>query len=81
MITSLDSGKALDKIQHTFMFKNPTHLHVQSLKMRNTRYIYNVQKTIATSNFLGVTLTRQAKEMYDKNFKYLKMERPFLMDW
>jgi hypothetical protein len=48
--------------------------------------------TIVTNNikYLGVTLTKQAKDLYDKNFKSLKknwrqsqkMERsPMLMDW
>jgi hypothetical protein len=32
--------------------------------------------TIVTNNikYLGVTLTKQVKEMYDKNFKFLKKE-------
>jgi hypothetical protein len=32
--------------------------------------------TIATNNieYLGVTLTKQMKDLYDKNFKYLKKE-------
>ena len=46
--------------------------------------------TIVTNNikYLGVTLTKQVKDIYDKNFKSLKtcrtqkMERsPMLMDW
>jgi hypothetical protein len=47
--------------------------------------------TIVTNNikYLGVTLTKQVKDLYDKNFKSQernqrsqKMERPpMLMDW
>jgi hypothetical protein len=49
--------------------------------------------TIVTNNitYLGVTLTKQAKDFYDKNFKSLKKEikgdlrrwksSPMLMDW
>jgi hypothetical protein len=41
--------------------------------------------TIITNNikYLGVTLTKQVKDLYDKNFKSSqKMERsPMLMDW
>jgi hypothetical protein len=49
--------------------------------------------TIATNNikYLGVTLTKQVKDVYDNNFKFLKKEikedlrkmkrSPRLMDW
>jgi hypothetical protein len=48
--------------------------------------------TIVTNNvkYLGVTLTKEVKDMYDKNFKSLKNEiedlrrwkkSPMLMDW
>ena len=42
--------------------------------------------TIVTNNikYLGVTLTKEVKDLYDKNFKKetQKMERsPMLMDW
>ena len=48
--------------------------------------------TIGTNNikYLGVTLTKQVKELYDNNFKYFKKEikvglrkwrSPMLMNW
>ena len=48
--------------------------------------------TIVTNNikYLGVTLTKEVKDLYDKNFKSLKNEiedlrrwkkSPMLMDW
>jgi hypothetical protein len=39
--------------------------------------------TIVTNNtkYLGVTLTKQVKDLYDKNFKFLKKEIEDLRRW
>jgi hypothetical protein len=39
--------------------------------------------TIVTNNvtYLGVTLIKQVKDLYDKNFKSLKKERKISKDW
>jgi hypothetical protein len=39
--------------------------------------------TIDTKNikYLGVTLTKEVKDLYDKNFKSLKKEIEDIMDW
>nr|AAS66287.1 LRRGT00196 [Rattus norvegicus] len=72
MIISLDAEKAFDKIQHPFMIKVLERIEKQAEKeiRETTPFIIDPNNI----KYLGVTLTKQVKDLYNKNFKTLRKE-------
>lgn len=70
MIISINTDKALDKIQHLFIFRTPRKVGIEGYHFNLIRNIYNKTNNILTDEKWNAFLLRLAMQDVHSHYSY-----------